>query len=78
MEKKEDLTPNCPPPSYEKVLNKLEEKKYFFIFDKTKYELIISLFDNEHNKEEKTFNFKLINYEEKVLNKIITYSNNKT
>ena len=78
MEKNEDLTPNCPPPSYVKILNKLEEKKYIFIFDKTKYELIISLYEKAHNKKDKNFNFKLINYEEKVLNKIITYENNKT
>ena len=78
---KKNLTTNCPPPSiYQentKPKKKLNEKKYFLFFEKIKYELIISLFDNEYDKEEKIFNFKLINSREIDYNKNIYYENNK-
>ena len=64
MMKSTNITPNCPPPSafekIEKYQNKLEKKCFYLNFDNNKYELIISLFDNNYDKEEKTFIFKLI------------------
>ena len=83
MMKPTNITPNCPPPSafekIEKYQNKLEEKCFYLNFDNNKYELIISLFDNNYDKEEKIFNFKLIYSQKDIIDNdnIIYYKSNK-
>ena len=83
MEKPINFFSNCPPPSAfeknKKLLNKTKEKIYYLNFDNNKYELIISLFNNIGDKQEKVFNFKLINNQSKIIgnDKLIYYENNK-
>ena len=83
MEKPINFCSNCPPPSvFEKnikLLNKTKEKSFYLNFDNNKYELIISLFNKSDDKQEKVFNFKLINSQIKIIDndKIIYYENNK-
>ena len=65
MENQNNIEQRCPPPfSFEnkaKSQNKLEDKTFYLNLDDTQYELIITLFDNDYDKQDKIFNFKLIN-----------------
>ena len=54
----------CPPPTIN-----LDEKNFDLIYDNKKYKLIISIYDDETNKKEKLFKFKLINAQKGNKNK---------
>ena len=82
MENIIENTPDVPPPlianKKEKIRNKLNEKNYLLNFENNQYKLIISLFEEESNKEEKFFNFKLSDAKNKIeVNNNFYYENNK-
>ena len=72
-----NLTPNCPPPSIYEKTEKLSEKNYKINFNEKEYDLNISLYDNEQNKSEKIFNFKIIEPYESF-KKLYSYETDKS
>lgn len=66
---------NCPPPTIN-LQNKIDEKNYYLTYDNNKYNLIISIYNDESNEREKLFKFKLINVQKENVNKIY-YENSR-